>query len=138
MKYSNALAIAPLSGQIFKVQMQDSKLFKVDIFEWYFGFRLQAKITEQLLHEKMSLFNHFQRTVKETHASKLCDSMKQLPENITQSKIEYIQGNLQQADTKKKRRFFFAKKKINKISENMQLSVVLQQPFGNLNADFLI
>ena len=90
--------------------MQDSKLFKVDIFEWYFGFCLQAKIAEQLLHEKISLFNHSQRTVKETHASKLCDSMKELPENITQSKIEYIQGNLQQVDTKKKRRFFCEEK----------------------------
>ena len=25
----------------------------------------------------MSLFNHFQRTVKQTDASKLCDSMKE-------------------------------------------------------------
>ena len=52
----------------------------------------------------MSFFNHFQRPVKETHASKLCNSIKEeLPENITQSKMECIQSNFQQVDTKKKR-----------------------------------
>ena len=45
----------------------------------------------------------FQRTVKETDASKLCGSMnEELPEIITQRKMEYI-SNLQQVDTKKKR-----------------------------------
>ena len=54
----------------------------------------------------MSLFNHFQRTVKQTDASKLCDSMKEeLPEGITQRETECIQSNLQQVDTKKKRPF---------------------------------
>ena len=39
----------------------------------------------------MPLFSHFQRTVKETDASKLCNSMKEeLPESITLRKIEYI------------------------------------------------
>lgn len=45
----------------------------------------------------------FQCTVKETDASKLCGSMnEELPEIITQRKMEYI-SNLQQVDTKKKR-----------------------------------
>ena len=61
-----------------------------------------------MLHEKMSLLNHFQRTVKETDASKLCDSIKyELPESITQREMECIQINLQQVDTKKKRRFVY-------------------------------
>ena len=41
----------------------------------------------------MSLFNHFQRTVKEMDASKLTDSMtKELPESITQREM-VIQSN---------------------------------------------
>ena len=44
----------------------------------------------------MPLFNHFQRTVKETDASKSCDSMKEeLPENITQREMECLQRTLQ-------------------------------------------
>ena len=40
----------------------------------------------------MSLFNHFQRTVKKADAAKLCDSMKaELPESITQREMECIQ-----------------------------------------------
>ena len=59
----------------------------------------------------MSLFNHFQRTVKETDGSKLCGSMKEeLPEIITQREMEYIQSNLQQVHTKKKRRFVYEEK----------------------------
>ena len=51
----------------------------------------------------MSPSNHFQRKVKETDASKLCDSMKEeLPESITEREIECIQSNLQQVHTKKK------------------------------------
>ena len=39
----------------------------------------------------MSLFNYFQPTVKETNASKLCDSMKEeLPESITRREMECI------------------------------------------------
>ena len=65
--------------------MQDLKLSEVNIFERYFSFCLQVQIAEKLSHEKIVLFNHFQCTVKETNASKLCDSMKEeLPENITQ------------------------------------------------------
>ena len=64
----------------------------------------------------MSLFNHFQRTVKETDASKLCDSMKEeLPESIPQTEVECIQSNLPQAD-KIKRDAWFTKKKINEMS----------------------
>ena len=52
----------------------------------------------------------FQRTVKETDASKLCGSMnEELPEIITQSKMEYI-SNLQQVDTKKKRHLVYEEK----------------------------
>ena len=39
----------------------------------------------------MSLFNYFQRTVKESNTSKLCDSMKEeLPESITWREMECI------------------------------------------------
>ena len=59
----------------------------------------------------MSLFNCFQRTVKETNTSKLCDSMKEeLPESITQREMECIWNNLQQVDTKKKRCFVYEEK----------------------------
>ena len=52
----------------------------------------------------------FQCTVKETDASKLCGSMnEELPEIITQSKMEYI-SNLQQVDTKKKRHLIYEEK----------------------------
>ena len=52
----------------------------------------------------------FQCTVKETDASKLCGSMnEELPEIITQSKMEYI-SNLQQVDTKKKRHLVYEEK----------------------------
>ena len=52
----------------------------------------------------------FQRTVKETDASKLCGSMnEELPEIITQRKMEYI-SNLQQVDTKKKRHLVYEEK----------------------------
>ena len=51
------------------------------------------------------------RTVKETGASELCDSMKEeLPKSITQRKIECIQSNLQQVDTKEKRCFVYKEK----------------------------
>ena len=59
------------------------------------------------------------------------------PEKITQGVMKYIQSNLQHVVTKK-RDTFFTKKKINKRSQNVQLSVVLQQPLGNLNTDYLI
>ena len=55
---------------------------------------------------------------------------------ITQREMECIQSNLQQVDTKKKDALF-TKKKRSKMSQNMQLSVVLHQPLGNLNTDFL-
>ena len=46
-----------------------------------------------------------------TDASKSCDSMKEeLPESITRREMECIQSNLQQVDTKKKRRFVFEEK----------------------------
>lgn len=52
----------------------------------------------------------FQCTVKETDASKLCGSMnEELPEIITQRKMEYI-SNLQQVDTKKKRHLVYEEK----------------------------
>ena len=51
---------------------------------------------------------HFQRTVKETDASKLFDSMKgEFHESITQREMESIQNNLHQLDKKKKRRFVY-------------------------------
>ena len=59
------------------------------------------------------------------------------PEKITQGEMKYIQSNLQHVVTKE-RDTFFTKKKINKRSQNVQLSVVLQQPLGNLNTDYLI
>ena len=62
---------------------------------------------------------------------------KESPERITQGEMEYIQSNLQHVDTKK-RDTFFTKKKINKRSQIVQLSVVLQQPLGSLNTDYLI
>ena len=55
--------------------------------------------------------------------------------------MECIQSNLQQVDTKKKRRFVYEEKYAHvtkKMSQNMQLSVVLQQPLGNLNTNVLI
>lgn len=60
----------------------------------------------------MSLFNYFQREVKETDTSKVCDSMKEkLPESITQKELECIQNNLmQQVDTKKKKRSVYEEK----------------------------
>ena len=59
----------------------------------------------------MPLFNHFQLTVTETDVSELCDSMKdELPESIIQGEIECNQSNLQQVDTKKKRRFVYEEK----------------------------
>ena len=86
----------------------------------------------------MSLFNHFQRIAKETDTSKLCDSMKEeVPKTITQREMKCIQSNLQQVETKK-RDDLFTKKKVNKMSQNMQLSVVLQQALGNLSTYFLI
>ena len=62
---------------------------------------------------------------------------EELPESIIQRKMKCIQSNLLQADTKKKRPLF-TKKKINNLSQNIPLSVVLQLPLGNLNAVFLI
>ena len=62
---------------------------------------------------------------------------EELPESITQKEMECIQSNLQQVDTKK-RDALFTKKMINKMSQNMKLSEVLQQPLGNLNTNFLI
>ena len=62
---------------------------------------------------------------------------EELPESIIQRKMKCIQSNLLQVDTKKKR-LLFTKKKINKMSQNMPLSVVLQRPLGNLNTVFLI
>ena len=59
----------------------------------------------------MPLFNHFQLTVTETDVSELCDSMKdELPESIIQREIDCNQSNLQQVDTKKKRRFVYEEK----------------------------
>ena len=61
---------------------------------------------------------HFQRTVKETDATKLCDPMKEkLPESITQREMECIQSNLQQVDTKKKRRFVYEEKNKQDIAK---------------------
>ena len=62
---------------------------------------------------------------------------EELPESIIQRKMKCIQSNLLQVDTKKKR-LLFTKKKINKMSQNMPFSVVLQRPLGNLNTVFLI
>ena len=59
----------------------------------------------------MTLFNHFQRTVKETDASKLYDYMEEeLRESITQREMECIHSNLQQVDTKKKRTLYLYRK----------------------------
>ena len=60
--------------------------------------------------------NGVKETVKETDASKLCDSMnEELPESITQTEMECIHSNLPQVD-KTKRDAWFKKKKINKMS----------------------
>ena len=67
----------------------------------------------------MTLFNHFQRTVKETDASKLYDYMEEkLRESITQREMECIHSNLQQVDTKKKRDVIFTQKRINKMPQD--------------------
>ena len=57
--------------------------------------------------------------------------------SIIPREVECIQSSLQQVDKKKNRRFVY-KKKINKMLQNMELNVILQQPLGNLNRDFLI
>ena len=67
----------------------------------------------------MTLFNHFQRTVKETDASKLYDYMEEeLRESITQREMECIHSNLQQVETKKKRNVIFTQKRINKMPQD--------------------
>ena len=67
----------------------------------------------------MTLFNHFQRTVKETDASKLYDYMEEeLRESITQREMECVHSNLQQVDTKKKRDVIFTQKSINKMPQD--------------------
>ena len=84
---------------------------------------------------------HFQRTVKETDASKLFDFMKgEFHESITQREMESIQNNLQQLDTKKKRRFVYRENYKQNVAKYaaMLLSVVLQQPLEYLNTYFLI
>ena len=79
----------------------------------------------------------FSISVNEADASKLCDSMKEELLNIlTQREMECIQSNLQQVDTKKKRDFVYEEK--DKMLQNMQVSVVIQQPLGNFNKHFLI
>ena len=62
---------------------------------------------------------------------------EELPESIIQRKMKCIQSNLLQVDTKKKI-LLFTKKKLNNMSQNVPLSVVLQQPLGNLNTVCLI
>ena len=57
--------------------------------------------------------------------------------SIIPREVECIQSSLQQVDKKKNRRFVY-KEKINKMLQNMELNVILQQPLGNLNRDFLI
>ena len=69
---------------------------------------------------------------------------EELPESITQREMDCIQSNLQQLDTKQfaangckeKETLFYEEK--DKMLQNMQLSVVLQQPLGNVNTNFLI
>ena len=86
----------------------------------------------------MSLFNNFQCTVKETNASKLCDSMKEeLPESITQWEMECIQSNLQ--SVKKKRHLIYEEKDKQDVAKyaaqcgNTAAIRKFKQRFPNLN-----
>ena len=56
--------------------------------------------------------------------------------SIIPREVECIQSSLQQVDKKKNRRFVYKEK--DKMLQNMELNVILQQPLGNLNRDFLI
>ena len=80
----------------------------------------------------MSLFNHFQRTTKETDTSKLCDSMEEvLPESIAHREMACIQSNLQQIDTKKRDALFTKKKKTRCRKICSSVWYYRKEPLGN-------
>ena len=88
----------------------------------------------------MLLFNHFQHTIKEADASKLCDSMKEeLPESITEREMKCIQSNLQQLDTNKKICFVYKGKDKQDVTKYAAQCVSkaavrkLKHRFPNLN-----